>query len=353
MKTLPSTLLITGAAGFIGSAFVRSRAAEGYKCIVLDALTYAGHRENLDPKDIPGPGSVELVEGNICDLALVRSLLKQHQVSGLIHFAAESHVDRSIEGPKAFIDTNIYGTFTLLTAALEYWKALPEGSELKREFRYLQVSTDEVYGSLGETGKFSETTAYAPNSPYSASKAAGDLLVRAWHHTYGLPTITTNCSNNYGPRQYPEKLIPHMIQCAIGGKPLPVYGDGGNVRDWIHVEDHSDGVWLAFKAGRLGETYCFGGNAERNNLDVVKSICAILDEMRPRSDGKSYSSQISFVKDRLGHDRRYAIDDDKAVRELGFTRKYKGFEQGLKATIQWYLENDAWVKAVMGKGVKA
>jgi dTDP-glucose 4,6-dehydratase len=203
---------------------------------------------------------------------------------------------------------------------------------------------------LGETGKFSETTAYAPNSPYSASKAAGDLLVRAWHHTYGLPTVTTNCSNNYGPRQYPEKLIPHMIQCAITGKPLPVYGDGGNVRDWIHVEDHSEGVWLAFKGGRLGETYCFGGNAERNNLDVVKSICAILDETHPRKDGKSYTSQISFVKDRLGHDRRYAIDDSKAVSELGFTRKYKGFEEGLKATVQWYLGNDAWVKAVMGKG---
>jgi dTDP-glucose 4,6-dehydratase len=345
-----STLLITGAAGFIGSAFVRSRAAQGYKCIVLDALTYAGHRENLDPKDIPGPGGVELVEGNICDLALVRELLKKHQVSGLIHFAAESHVDRSIEGPKAFIDTNIYGTFTLLTAALEYWQGLPEGSEMKKNFRYLQVSTDEVYGTLGETGKFSETTAYAPNSPYSASKAAGDLLVRAWHHTYGLPTVTTNCSNNYGPRQYPEKLIPHMIQCAINGKPLPVYGDGGNVRDWIHVEDHSEGVWLAFTGGRLGETYCFGGNAERNNLDVVKSICAILDETHPRSDGKSYTSQISFVKDRLGHDRRYAIDDSKAVSELGFTRKYKGFEEGLKATVQWFLGNDAWVKAVMGKG---
>jgi dTDP-glucose 4,6-dehydratase len=353
MQSMNSTFLITGAAGFIGSAFVRNRAAEGHKCIVLDALTYAGHRENLDPKDIPGPGSVELVEGNICDLDLVRSLLKKHQVAGLIHFAAESHVDRSIEGPKAFIDTNIYGTFTLLTAALEHWKGLPEGSEQKKSFRYLQVSTDEVYGTLGDTGKFSETTAYAPNSPYSASKAAGDLLVRAWHHTYGLPTITTNCSNNYGPRQFPEKLIPHMIQCAISGKPLPVYGDGGNVRDWIHVEDHSEGVWLAFKAGRLGETYCFGGNAERNNLDVVKSICAILDEMRPRGDGKSYSSQISFVKDRLGHDRRYAIDDNKAVNELGFTRKYKGFEEGLKATVKWYLENDTWVKSVMGKGTKS
>ena len=345
-----NSLLITGAAGFIGSAFVRQRTAEGYHCIVLDALTYAGHRENLDSSDIPGPGKVTLVEGNICDLDLVRRLLRENQVSGVLHFAAESHVDRSIEGPKAFIDTNIYGTYTLLTASLEYWQGLPEGSESKKNFRFLQVSTDEVYGTLGDTGKFSETTAFAPNSPYSSSKAAGDLLVRAWHHTYGLPTITTNCSNNYGPRQYPEKLIPHMIQCAINDKPLPVYGDGGNIRDWIHVEDHSHGVWLAYTQGRLGETYCFGGNAERNNLDVVKAICSLLNELRPRKDGKSYSEQISFVKDRLGHDRRYAIDDTKAQKELGFTRKYTSFESGLKATIEWYLNHSDWVSSVMKKG---
>jgi len=345
-----NSLLITGAAGFIGSAFVRQRTAEGYHCIVLDALTYAGHRENLDSSDIPGPGKITLVEGNICDLDLVRRLLRENQVSGVLHFAAESHVDRSIEGPKAFIDTNIYGTYTLLTASLEYWQGLPEGSESKKNFRFLQVSTDEVYGTLGDTGKFSETTAFAPNSPYSSSKAAGDLLVRAWHHTYGLPTITTNCSNNYGPRQYPEKLIPHMIQCAINDKPLPVYGDGGNIRDWIHVEDHSHGVWLAYTQGRLGETYCFGGNAERNNLDVVKAICSLLNELRPRKDGKSYSEQISFVKDRLGHDRRYAIDDTKAQKELGFTRKYTSFESGLKATIEWYLNHSDWVSSVMKKG---
>lgn len=346
MKTQPSiqhsTLLVTGAAGFIGSAFVRQMAVQGRKVIVLDSLTYAGHRENLEK--IPGPGNVELIVGNICDGSLVADLIKRHSVDAVVNFAAESHVDRSISSPSAFIETNIQGVFVLLNASLEYWKTLPEPK--KSTFRYLQVSTDEVYGSLGPTGYFSETTPYAPNSPYSASKASGDILVRAWHHTYGLPTLTTNCSNNYGPRQFPEKLIPHMITCALAGKPLPVYGDGGNVRDWIHVEDHSAGVALALERGKPGQTYCFGGRSERNNLDVVRGICRELDQLSPRSDGKPHESAMTFVPDRLGHDRRYAIDDTLAERELGFARKYTRFEDGLKATVRWYLDNAVWCKAV-------
>jgi dTDP-glucose 4,6-dehydratase len=340
-----STFLVTGAAGFIGSTFVRQMVAKGHKVIVLDALTYAGHKENLD--QVSGPGSMELVIGNICDGALVSDLLRRHQVDALLNFAAESHVDRSIDSPSAFIETNIRGVFVLLNAALTYWQGLPEAR--KNKFRFLQVSTDEVYGSLGPTGKFSETTNYAPNSPYSASKASGDMLVRAWHHTYGLPTLTTNCSNNYGPRQYPEKLIPHMITCALNGKPLPVYGDGGNIRDWIHVEDHSHGIYLALEKGKPGSTYCFGGRSERNNLDVVRGICRELDRLSPRKDGKSHETSIAFVTDRLGHDRRYAIDDTLAETELAFTRKYNQFEEGLAATILWYLDNQAWCKAVTSK----
>jgi dTDP-glucose 4,6-dehydratase len=335
---MAKTLLVTGGGGFIGSNFVELATKAGHKVVVLDAMTYAGHRENLAA--IP----CELVIGNICDGALVSSLLEKHKIDSVINFAAESHVDRSISGPGAFIDTNIIGVFTMLNASLDYWKKL-EGAQ-KTNFRYLQVSTDEVYGSLGPTGKFSETTPMAPNSPYSASKASGDLLTRAWFHTYGLPTITTNCSNNYGPKQFPEKLIPHMIHCALTDKPLPVYGDGGNIRDWIHVADHCAGVMLALKKGQLGATYCFGGNAEKNNLDVVRTICKLLDEMKPRKDGKSHATSIAFVKDRLGHDRRYAIDDSLAERELGFKRSYQ-FESGIKDTVRWYLENDAWVKAVL------
>jgi dTDP-glucose 4,6-dehydratase len=337
--------LVTGGCGFIGSAFVRQQIALGRKVVVLDALTYAGHKENLE--NVQGPGKLEVVIGNICDGALVSRLLKEHQVGALVHFAAESHVDRSISAPSDFFETNIRGTFVLLNAALDYYKNLPAGSALAQNFRYLQVSTDEVYGSLGATGKFHEELPYQPNSPYSASKASGDLLVRAWHHTYGLPTITTNCSNNYGPRQFPEKLIPHMIHCALTNRPLPVYGDGGNIRDWIHVEDHARGVALALEKGRPGETYCFGGDSERNNLDVVKSICTTLDSLRPRTDGKPHSSNIQFVTDRLGHDRRYAIDDTKAMRELGFKREYRHFEDGLKATIEWYLQNDLWREQVL------
>lgn len=343
----PQSLLVTGAAGFIGSAFVRQRITEGQNVVVLDSLTYAGHPENLE--GVSGKGKLTFVEGDICDAKLVAQLVRKHEVDAVLNFAAESHVDRSIESPGAFIETNIRGVFNLLNVSMNYFADLPEAK--KSAFRFLQVSTDEVYGSLGATGKFSEETNYAPNSPYSASKASGDLLVRAWHHTYGLPTITTNCSNNYGPRQFPEKLIPHMIQCALTDKPLPVYGDGGNVRDWIHVEDHSRGIWLALTKGRLGETYCFGGDAERGNLDVVKTICQTLDKLSPRKDGKPHDSGIKFVKDRLGHDRRYAIDDTKAQKELGFTRQF-AFESGLEDTIRWYLANGDWAAAVLKKGAK-
>jgi dTDP-glucose 4,6-dehydratase len=335
------TYLVTGAAGFIGSTFAELAVQAGHKVIVLDALTYAGHRENLE--HIQNSGSLELVIGDICDGLKVAELLKKHQPDAVVNFAAESHVDRSIDSPSTFINTNIQGTFTLLNASLDYWKNLP--AEKASAFRYLQVSTDEVYGSLGSTGYFSETTPLAPNSPYSASKASGDLLVRAWHHTFGLPTLTTNCSNNYGPRQFPEKLIPHMIFCALNGKALPVYGDGGNIRDWIHVEDHSRGILLALEKGKPGSTYCFGGNAERNNLDVVRTICRELDKLRPRQDGKSHETAIEFVKDRPGHDRRYAIDDSFAQKELGFTRRYD-FQQGLAATVRWYLENQKWCESV-------
>jgi dTDP-glucose 4,6-dehydratase len=334
-------LIVTGGAGFIGSGFVELCARQGYKTIVLDALTYAGHRENL--AELEKAGHVHFVHGNICDGPLVRKLLTEHQPRALINFAAESHVDRSIDAPSAFIQTNVVGTFNLLGACLEHWQSREPA------FRYMQISTDEVYGSLGATGKFTETSPLAPNSPYSASKASADLLVRAWHHTYGLPTVTTNCSNNYGPRQFPEKLIPHMIQCALSGRPLPVYGDGKNIRDWIHVEDHCRGLLLALENGKSGETYCFGGNAERNNVDVVETIARLLDKLRPRKDGKSYAVQIQFVADRLGHDRRYAIDGAKAEKELGF-RPHYSFEKGLEETVRWYLENSAWVQGV-SKGV--
>ena len=337
-------LLVTGACGFIGSNYVRQRVAVGDKVIVLDALTYAGHRENLD--GITGPGQCDLVLGDICNGPLVAEILQENQVDAILNFAAESHVDRSIDSPSAFIETNIRGTFTLLNASLAYWQKL-SGSK-KNQFRYLQVSTDEVYGSLGPTGRFSETTPYTPNSPYSASKAAADHLVRAWHHTYDLPTLTTNCSNNYGPRQYPEKLIPLMITHAVQGKILPVYGDGGNVRDWIHVEDHCRGISLALEKGKPGSAYCFGGNAERNNLDIVRTIGRELDRLRPRADGRSHETAITFVADRLGHDRRYAIDDSFAQKELGFTRQYS-FESGLTETIQWYLDNQAWCHSVTQK----
>lgn len=341
-------LVVTGAAGFIGSAFVREAIQAGHDIVILDALTYAGHLENID--SILKPGKVDFVKSDIKSFDDSLAIFQKYNVDAVVNFAAESHVDNSISGPRAFIETNIMGTFALLEASRSYWQKL-DGAK-KTNFRYIQVSTDEVYGSLGDTGKFHEKLPYQPNSPYSASKAASDHLARAWFHTYHMPTITTNCSNNYGPRQFPEKLIPVMITKCLAGEKLPVYGNGGNVRDWIHVEDHSRGVLLALTKGTPGETYCFGGNSERNNLQVVNTICAILDEVRPRSDKKSYKDQISFVQDRAGHDWRYAIDDTKAQKELGFSRQYKQFEDGLKATVLWYLNNLGWVDQVKSKPKK-
>ncbi|MBL7714598.1 MAG: dTDP-glucose 4,6-dehydratase [Bdellovibrionales bacterium] len=336
-------ILLTGGAGFIGSSLVEMTVAQGWDVTVLDALTYAGHVENLE--SIPqSPGRWNLIEADLRDAARVAQIIQDGKFDAVLNLAAESHVDRSITGPSAFIETNILGVFNLLRSSLDYWKSLDESAQKK--FRYLQVSTDEVYGSLGPTGKFSETTPMAPNSPYSASKASGDLLTRAWFHTYGLPTITTNCSNNYGPRQFPEKLIPHMIHCALTDRPLPVYGDGANVRDWIHVKDHCQGILLALEKGKPGETYCFGGDAERDNLKVVRAICEILDRHAPKKNGKKHSDSIQFVTDRPGHDRRYAIDDSRAMKELGFRRNFQ-FESGLEDTVLWYLNHGAWREAVL------
>jgi dTDP-glucose 4,6-dehydratase len=340
MQYSEKTILVAGGAGFIGSSFVSQAVAKGYHVIVFDALTYAGHRENLEK--LPEK-SYELIIGNICDAQLLSDTVAKYKPSAILNFAAESHVDNSIAGPRAFIDTNVVGCFTLLEAAREYWYGL-SGPE-KQRFRFIQLSTDEVYGSLGASGKVNENTAMRPNSPYSASKAAGDHLTRAWFETYGLPTIITNCTNNYGPRQHTEKLIPLMIISALAERSMPVYGDGRNIRDWIHVEDHCAGVMLAFEKGRLGQTYAFGGDTERDNNEVVGAICTILDKLRPRKNGQSYKQLITYVKDRPGHDRRYAIDDFKAQCELGFTRKYR-FEDGLRATVEWYLENQSWCEAV-------
>jgi dTDP-glucose 4,6-dehydratase len=326
-------LLITGGAGFIGSCFVRQALAAGYRVVVLDALTYAGHKENLD-----GLADMQLVVGSITDRALVDRLLSEHSPQAVVHFAAESHVDNSIASPGDFIDTNIVGTYTLLEACRAY---APGG-----DFRFIQVSTDEVFGSLGDNGYFTEASNYAPNSPYSASKAAGDHLARAWFHTYGLPVIVTHCSNNYGPRQLPEKLIPVIVTRALAGQALPVYGDGANIRDWIHVADHAQGIMLALAKGRPGEHYCFGGRQEMRNIELVTLICRQLDAMRPAS--QPYETLIRFVTDRPGHDRRYAIDDSKAEKELGFTRRYD-FKTGIAETIEWYLANQAWCNAVSGK----
>lgn len=338
------SILVTGAAGFIGSAFVREALkGDNYKIVVLDAMTYAGHKENL--AEILSE-RCELVVGNIADFQLLDQLFSKHSFDGVVNFAAETHVDNSISGPRAFIETNIVGTFSLLEVFRKYWSTYSEAKRLHT--RFLHVSTDEVFGELGETGKFHEETPYSPNSPYSASKASSDHLVSAWHHTYGLPTIITNCSNNYGPRQFPEKLIPRMILCALNNQHLPVYGRGTNIRDWIHVEDHAKGVLLALEKGTTGESYCFGGNSERMNIDVVHRICELLDKMAPKKDGKRYAEQIQFVADRLGHDFRYAIDDSKAQRDLGFKRTYKNFEEGLQDTINWYLENQTWIQQVTG-----
>ena len=335
------TLLVTGGAGFIGGNFVLGQVQAGARVVNLDALTYAGNLDTLSPLT-DSPDHV-FVRGDIGDRELVSRLLAKHRPAAVVNFAAESHVDRSIDGPAAFIQTNVVGTLALLEAVRDYWKGLPQPE--RDAFRFLHVSTDEVYGSLGETGYFTEETAYAPNSPYSASKAASDHLVRAFHHTYGLPVLTTNCSNNYGPYQFPEKLIPLMILKALAGEPLPVYGDGGNIRDWLFVTDHCEAIGRVLDAGCVGETYNIGGDAERTNIDVVRAICRFLDERVPRADGKPRESQVTFVTDRPGHDRRYAIDAGKIRKELGWTPAVS-FEQGLEQTIDWYLTHAEWVQRV-------
>ena len=336
------TWLVTGGAGFIGGNFVLEAVASGRRVVNLDALTYAGNVDTLS--SLAGHPDHVFVHGDIGDRELVDRLLAEHRPDAIVNFAAESHVDRSIDGPGAFVQTNVVGTLALLESARDYWKSLGNGA--RDAFRFLHVSTDEVYGSLGETGKFTETTPYAPNSPYSASKAASDHLVRAFHHTYGLPVLTTNCSNNYGPYQFPEKLIPLVIAKAIAGEPLPVYGDGRNVRDWLYVGDHCSAIRAVLAGGRVGETYNVGGDAERTNIEVVDTICALLDERRPREDGKPRNSQVTYVKDRPGHDRRYAIDASKLKSELGWTPAHS-FEQGIADTVDWYLGNQPWVQRVL------
>lgn len=336
------TVLVTGGAGFIGGNFVRGAIADGWRVVNLDALTYAGNRDTL--ADLAAPERHHFVQGDIGDAALVTRLLAEHRPQAIINFAAESHVDRSIDGPAAFVQTNVVGTLSLLECARDFWRELPEAE--RTAFRFLHVSTDEVYGSLGDTGKFVETTAYAPNSPYSASKAASDHLVRAFHHTYGLPVLTTNCSNNYGPFQFPEKLIPLVIAKALAGESLPVYGDGSNVRDWLYVEDHCAAIRAVLQAGRIGEVYNVGGDAERRNIEVVNTICALLDARRPREDGAPRNSQIVFVKDRPGHDHRYAIDSSKLQNELGW-RPHVDFDTGIARTVEWYLGHQDWVNRVL------
>ncbi len=336
-------ILVTGGAGFIGSNFVLDWLAHSSEGVVnLDCLTYAGNLHNL--RTLDGDERHVFVHGDIGDKDLVARLLAEHQPRAIINFAAESHVDRSIHGPAAFIQTNIVGTFHLLEAVRAYWNGLPPADQ--SGFRLLHVSTDEVYGSLSkDEPAFKETNPYQPNSPYSASKAASDHLVRAYHHTYGLPVLTTNCSNNYGPYHFPEKLIPLVIQNALGGKPLPVYGDGQQIRDWLYVTDHCSAIRRVLEAGRLGETYNIGGWNEMANLQVVNTLCALLDEMQPRADGKSYAQQITFIKDRPGHDRRYSIDASKIEKELGW-KPAETFASGIRKTVRWYLDNQQWAQNV-------
>lgn len=326
-------ILITGGAGFIGSCFAIKMIKLQHKVVILDKLTYAGTLENLS--EISNSENYKFVEGDITDANLVSNLLIENSIDYVVNFAAESHVDNSISSPEVFIDTNIKGAFNLLSKSLNYWQNLE--TEKKNSFRFLHISTDEVYGSLElNEPRFTEESNYKPNSPYSASKAASDHLVRAWFETYDFPCITTNCSNNYGPRQNEEKLIPTVISNALNGKIIPIYGNGKNIRDWIYVEDHCDGIYMALTSGNIGESYCFGGDCEKENIDLAKTICEILDRVLPRQDGKSYSDQISFVEDRLGHDKRYAIDDNKARNKLGFTTN-KSFEERILETINWYL----------------
>jgi dTDP-glucose 4,6-dehydratase len=340
---MSKTIIVTGGAGFIGANFVLAWVQQGLGTVInLDKLTYAGNLENLveiqhNPEHI-------FVHGDIGDQALVTKLLAEHKPCAVVNFAAESHVDRSIHGPEDFIQTNVVGTFHLLEAVRAYWGGLNEAN--RKDFRFLHVSTDEVYGSLGKTdAAFTENHTYAPNSPYSASKAASDHLVRAYHHTYGMPTLTTNCSNNYGPHHFPEKLIPLVIHNALAGKPLPIYGTGQQIRDWLYVEDHCAAIRRVLEAGQVGEVYNVGGWNEKPNIEVVKTLCRMLDAKKPRADGKSYVDQITFVEDRLGHDQRYAIDATKIANQLGWKPK-ETFESGIEKTVNWYLENQDWVTNV-------
>ena len=335
-------ILVTGGAGFIGSAVVRLAVARRHQVVNLDALTYAACLENVAM--VADNPAYAFVQADIRDRAALETIFAAHQPDAVMHLAAESHVDRSIDGPGDFISTNVTGTYTLLEAARTYW----QGQGRPQEFRFHHISTDEVFGSLGPTGRFSEDTAYDPRSPYSASKAASDHLVRAWHHTYGLPVVMTNCSNNYGPYHFPEKLIPVTILNALAGKPLPIYGDGSNVRDWLYVEDHADALLLVLEKGRLGRSYNIGGENERTNLELVRTLCAILDEMRPKLQG-AYADQISFVADRPGHDARYAIDPTRICEELGW-RPSVTVEEGLRRTVAWYLENEEWWRPLLARG---
>ncbi|PAT33089.1 dTDP-glucose 4,6-dehydratase [Vandammella animalimorsus] len=336
-------ILVTGGAGFIGANFVLDWIERvGEPIVTLDKLTYAGNLQNLAP--LQGDARHQFVQGDIADAELVANLLAEHRPRAIVHFAAESHVDRSIHGPEDFLHTNVLGTFRLLEAARAHWGAL-DGAE-KAAFRFLHVSTDEVYGTLApDAPAFTEQHPYEPNSPYSATKAASDHLVRAWFHTYGLPVLTTNCSNNYGPLHFPEKLIPLVITNALAGKPLPIYGDGQQIRDWLYVKDHCSGIRRVLEAGTPGQTYNIGGHNEMANIDIVRRICALLDRLRPRADGLSYAEQIRFVADRPGHDRRYAIDARKMQQELGWAPA-ETFDSGIEKTVQWYLDNADWVRNV-------
>ena len=338
-------IMLTGGAGFIGSALTRHLIKNsGYSVLNLDKLTYAGNLDSL--KDVSGCSRYSFAHGDICDKRLVTELLYGFNPDAVMHLAAESHVDRSIDGPAAFIETNIVGTYNLLECCRGYWNTLP--ADRKETFRFLHISTDEVYGSLGDEGFFTEETGYDPRSPYSASKAASDHLVMAWHHTYGLPVLMTNCSNNYGPYHFPEKLIPLVILNALDGKELPIYGKGDNIRDWLYVDDHARALCRVLEAGRTGHSYNVGGNNEKTNLEVVETICDILDKLKPKGGGKSYREQIVFVADRPGHDKRYAIDASKIKDKLGW-HPQETFETGMKKTVQWYLDNDWWWRPIREK----
>jgi dTDP-glucose 4,6-dehydratase len=335
--------LVTGGAGFIGSAFVRRAVRDGHHVLNVDKLTYAGSLASV--AEVSGALTYEHVRGDIVDRTLVRALLARFRPTAIVHLAAESHVDRSIDAPAEFIQTNVVGTFSMLAEAVEFWRTLPASEAAS--FRFVHVSTDEVFGSLGRTGRFDERSPYQPNSPYSASKAGADHLARAWFHTYGLPVVTTNCTNNYGPFQFPEKLIPLVTLRALADRPLPVYGDGGNVRDWLYVDDHVDALLLAARSGKPGETYGVGGNAERSNLELVRELCRVLDEVVPSATVPDRTRLIEFVPDRPGHDFRYAMDSGKIERELGW-RPRESFSSGIERTVRWYLANREWCDAVQG-----